>query len=84
MHMAALIECPVFEAERHFGHLHGHREPADHEHPQDRARPAHGQCNRDPGDVPETDRSGERGGQGAPLTDVARGLVRAWLGPQYP
>ena len=82
MDMAALVEDAIFEAQRDLRHLHRHREPADDEHPQDRARPAHGQRHRDAGDIAEANGAGQGGGERAPLADIALRLAFMRLAAQ--
>ena len=82
MDMAAIVEHAIFEAQRHFGHLHRHGAPADDEHPQDRARAAHGQRHRDAGDVAKADRARQGGRERGPLADIPLRLAFMRLGPQ--
>ncbi len=82
MDMAALIESSIFEAQRHFRHLHRHGEPADYEHPENSAWPAHRQRHRHTCDVAKADRPGKRCRERTPLADVTLCFARARLRSQ--
>ncbi|GIW56007.1 MAG: hypothetical protein KatS3mg082_2411 [Nitrospiraceae bacterium] len=64
--------APVFDAQRALGEFERHGEEADHRHPERGARPAHGNRDRDTGDVAESHGPGQGGRQRLELGDLAR------------
>ena len=83
MRMAPLIHHPIFETQRDLSHLHRHREPADHEHPEYCARPAHRQRHRDASNIAKADGPRQRRRERRKLADVALRFAFARLCAQH-
>ena len=75
MNFAGRIDVTIAHTQRAFGKLCGHADKTQDNHPECRTRPALGNRNRDPRDIPQSDRSRQGCSERLEMGNLAR-IVR--------